>query len=210
MQRAVVGADAVAVSAGFFIEQLFVEIVRQTAGRPGVCGGIFRLSGGSCHAGHQFQRAVVVSVDHRVDVAEYETVGFAPFRLAESQDPRVRPVDDIFQRLSPQVDRRVQFGRQFLRREADESVRAGQCGQRLVFQRLVMRFYGPQVAGVQVVVPGDQHRLQDPFGRPSGVPEQVFVATPRHRVFAVDAVVRQLVDQRVGFVRDAFAVAVHI
>src|SRR3546814_18610595 len=43
---------------------------------------------------------------------------------------------------------------------------------------------------VRSVVVGHQHRLQNPFGRPCSVVEQVLVRPTRHRVFTIHVVVR--------------------
>ena len=52
--------------------------------------------------------------------------------------------------------------------------------------------------------------MQDPFGRPCRVPDEIFVCAPGKRVFPVGIIMAELVYIRISLIRDPLPVAVDI
>ena len=92
----------------------------------------------------------------------------------------------------------------------DEAIGASQGLEGFVLQVGVMLLDGTHIARVEVIVPGNQHILQAPFGGPGGMKNQVIQTPAGHAVLGIHGVMGELVDERVGLVRDSFAVAIHV
>ena len=119
-----------------------------------------------------------------------------------------RPIDDIRQ---PRFMQRIQnFLRYFRLDRADQTIRALQPKKCFGFQIIIEREEACGVARVKIIRPGDEHRMHRPFGRPCRVLDQEFMAVAGKRVFAIDAVVPQLIDVRIGFVGQPLAIAVDV
>ncbi len=67
-----------------------------------------------------------------------------------------------------------------------------------------------RVAGVHEVVIEHQDGLENPFGGPCGMIDEVLIGSPGHRKFSVGVIMSELVDVGIGLVGDPFAVAVNI
>src|SRR5690606_27586332 len=155
---------------------------------------------GGGEALHIAECFVVEGVYDGVIVGEDEAVGFAIAFHAEAAG--VGPVYDVAKGFSFEVDGFEEFGGLFASGGADEAVGFAEGEEELRFQVGVVVADGADVSGVVVIVICHEDGLEDPFGGPGGVVEAVFVGAAGHGVFAVDAVVGELIDVGVGFVGD--------
>ena len=118
------------------------------------------------------------------------------------------PVNDVSHGVQTQGLKQLRGQKPSL--SADQAIRAGQRQQHLVPELVVVALQKVDPAGVLVVGPGHRHEMQCPLGRPGGVVNQVLEGMTGKLVFAVHAVMAQLVDIRVGLVGNALSVTIHV
>ena len=198
VNRDMVGTDSVAVKPAFFIEKILIDARCRTGGLR--C--IRRRVGLFPHSSRQFA--------HQLEAGIVEHVGTDIFR--HEGKLAAGPVDDVVQFLVlRQADRIAQCGIDLrIIQHDNQSVLFLERRQRFVLQQRVIGLSRTDIARVEIIVPGDQHRLQNPFGRPGGMVKQVLVRTACKGKLTVDRVVAQLVEQSVGLIGNAFAVPVDI
>ena len=168
--------------------------------------GITQVTG---HLFHQNQGMVEPGIHHRIAIGIDIAVIFAALAFGQSRSAGMRPVYDIADGGRP-VDGSQEFGRLQTRGGADETVFGAQIQQGPLFQQGVMRTDKTVISGKHPVVPGDGNGLQDPFGGPGGMIQQMGQRPARGGEFAIGRVVAELVDERIGLVGNPLTVAVNV
>ena len=158
---------------------------------------------------HLLQSRVMPGVRHYIIIGKSKSVVFSSLLLSQTEYSGMRPVHDI-PYLSLKTDRTKEIVRLQSGRRADQPVLLAESHQDTRFQQFVTGFERTAIARIQIIVPGYRQRLQDPFGRPCRILQQVFMRATGNRIFTIHPIVAKLVDQGIRLIRNTFAVAIYI
>ena len=161
------------------------------------------------HLLHQDQRMVEPGIYHRVAIRIDIAIILAALSLGQPRPAGMRPIHDIADGGRPvngsQEFRRLQSGS-----GADQAAIGPQRQERPRLQQGIMLADKTVVPGKHPVVPGDGNSLQDPFGRPGGMLQQMGQRLAGRLEGSVRSVVAKLVDEGVGLVGNPLAVAINV
>ena len=132
------------------------------------------------------------------------------FLLPDAQGTASGPVHNVANPLPVISACPKQFCRLPVLTCADEAGGVLQSQQRACLQYVVVALNKCGITCIEVVIPCQQDGLQYPLGWPCGIVAEVVCCVSGHGVFTVRAVMSQLVDNGIGFVGNALAVAIDI